>query len=596
MIKRLIFVVILLLAACSTTQTESSANLSPDNKATPPPLEIKTSTPLPTLTPTHTPTMAPPVVLVPRYMLPSTSYLSSLLGAQCNYQSDSWDVDYAYKAVTCPDLEVLWLSIRFTTLENDQTAIDVFGEIPPGNYMMIEPGDNLSQYENLSLSGKVENSEYSYFLVYETERFLISAEVFFTEDTALSIEEFYLDNTEIVLQKTLEGMLEIIKFTETPPEATPMAVNQQNLYQQNSHWLITESEANELYQGASDMWGDPMDGTWLSLGFDVDSERGSICRKFSDRTNADAPLLRFFNCVYHVGSDYSLDKILEDRPGVVVLESDYGYPLNSLIYGRDPGGPISLNAFVLQGDYLFYVFLESRVKTGQTPESIFNEFNDKFIFNVLVKNLERFAPAEEKTLVFEELFIQSPDSEWSFIRFGNNQWNLTSQTGLLKTYLTQTSNVYEGGPDTLLLRWIENEDFEIITRVLFEPKRNFQRAGLVIYQNRDNYVALLRSYADVGDNPGNAIYFDHASPLAPSYDDSNYNNYSTQITSLNDVYLKLRREGSVYTGFYSIDGQTWIQIGEHISSIEPVSYGLLIGKSDTEIFALFDFFEMHNLE
>lgn len=198
-------------------------------------------------------------------------------------------------------------------------------------------------------------------------------------------------------------------------------------------------------------------------------------------------------------------------------------------------------------------------------------------------------------LVFREDFDGSFNSDWAWINAEDDQWNLTDNPGFLHVILTRTSDVFEGGPDTLLQHWIEEENFEIITRVLFEPGHNFQRVGLVIYEDQNNFVGLLRAYADVLDNPGNAIYFDNISQDALSYDDADYKNFSTRIADPSEVYLKLRREENTYTGYYSLDGQAWTLAGMHISPIDPVSYGILIGKSDQPISAEFDYFEIYEL-
>lgn len=392
-LRTLVFLVAVLgLVACQ------GGEISISETNTPTPVTTFTDVPTPPSStpkpPTPVPTLDPSVVLVPRYILPGAPYVAiGILGTVCNYQTDSWGERTAYIAYDCPDLDVIWLSVRFTTLEEGETAQDLFGELPPEGHMAIAPSDFLSHYDNLALSGRTENSEYSYFMVYETERFVISSEVFFTEDATMSLEEFYPENGETVLNAVLEIMLEKVMSGGTPPEPTPMAVGQQELHEQIRHWLVTELEANEFYLGASDMWGDPFDGTWVSLGDDVDAQRGSVCREFEDRTNADAPLVTFLNCVYDVGLDYDLDKILENRPNAVVLESAFDYPDHSIIYGRDlNNGHTSLNAFILQDDYLIYVFLESRTLAGQTPEDVFNEFNDGFIYNVLMTNLRRIDP------------------------------------------------------------------------------------------------------------------------------------------------------------------------------------------------------------
>jgi formylglycine-generating enzyme required for sulfatase activity len=202
-------------------------------------------------------------------------------------------------------------------------------------------------------------------------------------------------------------------------------------------------------------------------------------------------------------------------------------------------------------------------------------------------------PGEVSTtdlLSIRDDFNATLDSEWTWIRADDHQWSLTSKPGKLEVSLTSTTQIDIEGSETLLLRWIEGNNFEIITRILFEPQRNFQRVGLVIYENRNNYVALLRGHADISMLPGNALYFENRYES-----EANFWKYAQPITDPYDVYLKLRREGDIYSGFYSFDGKAWEFIGELEISIKPVSYGLLIGKSDIPITAELDFFEFVQL-
>ncbi|HSG43995.1 MAG TPA: hypothetical protein VLA72_12640 [Anaerolineales bacterium] len=380
--------IVLLLVSCGTSQTAAPPTKSFTATAKPP---QATRTPKPSATPTSD-TLDSSIALVPRYMLPSSPANSvEVLGKICNYQRDEWNNQTAYIAYACPDLNVVWLSVRFTNLEEGETALDLFDQLPPEGSTLITPSDLLSKFDNMIISGSVEDSNYDYFLVYETKSYVISVEVFFPEDSTMTMEEFYPDNGEPVLHAVLGIILENTRSGGTVPESTPMAADQQVIYDQIAHWLVTETEANEFYKDAPDMFGDPFDGTWISSGDSVDTQRGSVCRVFEDRTNADAPLVALFNCVYDVGSDYDLEKILENRPAAVVLDSAYEYPENSIIYGLDlNNGHTSLNAFILHGEYLLYVFIESRTLVGQTPKNVFNEFNDGFIYNVLMTNLESY--------------------------------------------------------------------------------------------------------------------------------------------------------------------------------------------------------------
>ena len=386
---------IVMLAGCNAQPVVTPLPEVPSATSTSTPIP-PTSTPKP---PTATPTSIPVVAtypLVPRYMLPSAPYISTeILGATCHYQQDEWNTQAAYIAYACPDLNVTWLSIRFTNLEAGQTALDIFGELSVDEAVSISPGELLSEFGDVVIFGRVvnaqsDNSEYAYFMMYETESYVISVEAFFPEDTLTSLEEFYQGNGEAVHHAVLEIMLDKVISEGTRLAPTPMALNQQELYDQIAPWLVTEAEANEFYQGASDMFGDPIDGTWVWQGDTVDTQWKTVCRKFVDRTNEDTPLVAFGNCIY-IRPGFNLDSLQKSFQSAVVLKSTFEYPDQSIIYGGDmPNGHTSLNAYILQDDYLFYVWIDSRTLGGQKTENVFQGFDDGFIYNVLKTNLERY--------------------------------------------------------------------------------------------------------------------------------------------------------------------------------------------------------------
>ena len=102
-------------------------------------------------------------------------------------------------------------------------------------------------------------------------------------------------------------------------------------------------------------------------------------------------------------------------------------------------------------------------------------------------------------------------------------------------------------------------DFSITTHLLFEPTRNFELAGLVIYQDKNNFFQFGRAYCDLtGPCSGNALYFDYANDVNVFGE-----NYDTVITSTSEVYLRLTRDGQTITGWYSEDNATWVSIGSH---------------------------------
>ena len=103
------------------------------------------------------------------------------------------------------------------------------------------------------------------------------------------------------------------------------------------------------------------------------------------------------------------------------------------------------------------------------------------------------------------------DTRWSWVREDSTHWNLTERPGLLRIK-TQEGTLYQGTNTTknVLLQPAPAGDFEIQTRVLFAPTENIQTAGLIIYQDDDNYLALIRGFCGFGPPcAGNALYFDH---------------------------------------------------------------------------------------
>jgi regulation of enolase protein 1 (concanavalin A-like superfamily) len=136
-------------------------------------------------------------------------------------------------------------------------------------------------------------------------------------------------------------------------------------------------------------------------------------------------------------------------------------------------------------------------------------------------------------------------------------------------------------------------DFTIETRVLFEPATNFQFAGLVVYQDDLNTLALGRAFCDVeGVCVGNAVYFDYIA-------DGNWTggNFGTSIDNPSDVYLRLERRGEMVRAFYSIDGSiSWYEIGTHWipADFQVNGVGLMAGQdydtSDENVSAYFDYF------
>lgn len=134
------------------------------------------------------------------------------------------------------------------------------------------------------------------------------------------------------------------------------------------------------------------------------------------------------------------------------------------------------------------------------------------------------------------------------------------------------------------------EDFEMRTRLLFEPTENYQFAGLLVFEDENNLLNFGRAFCDPShvDCVGNGIYFDYIQDGVRIG-----SNFATPISTAGEVYLRLVRQGEWYTGYASPNGTAWTVIGGHEFEEDPAGIGLYANNQalgDAEINADFDFF------
>lgn len=180
----------------------------------------------------------------------------------------------------------------------------------------------------------------------------------------------------------------------------------------------------------------------------------------------------------------------------------------------------------------------------------------------------------------------SLDNRWSWIREDPSYWSLTSRSGFLRLTTQQAYSEI----NNLLVQDAPLNDYEIQTRLMFTPTENFQIAGLLVYQDDNNFLTLGRAFCDasIPGCVGNGIYFDHKED-----GDLIGSNYAMTTAVPGEAYLKLVRHGMDYTGYVSADGNQWTLVGVHTVTINPTKVGLRVSNQitgDSEIAADFDFF------
>ena len=185
--------------------------------------------------------------------------------------------------------------------------------------------------------------------------------------------------------------------------------------------------------------------------------------------------------------------------------------------------------------------------------------------------------------------------DWSWVDEDPTHWNLKDTQGALRI-ITQGQSLYNADkPKNLLLRDAPASDFEIITKVTFNPQNNFQQAAVLMYQDEDNFVLLNRGFCNHCLGTGNGIFLDNEINGKAGVDPG----YRT-ATSLQTAWLKLRKEGTNYIGFYSADGQTWNELGRVENPMRPTKVGITANNSNADpsvpqIPADFDFFTVQGI-
>lgn len=194
-------------------------------------------------------------------------------------------------------------------------------------------------------------------------------------------------------------------------------------------------------------------------------------------------------------------------------------------------------------------------------------------------------------LLFRDDFDGVLDNSWQWVREDNKYWSLTNNSGWLEI-MARSGGVGAGNVKNLLLRKAPEGNFELETRIKFKPTGNYQIAGLLIYESAAEHILFGRAFCNAPQCAGDGYYMDLIS-------DGNFTpeNFATKATEIETVYLRLRREGNVFTAYASENGAEWKVIGAHKGSMKPLFVGLVAGQAvnSTPKPAQFDYFVINSL-
>ncbi len=184
----------------------------------------------------------------------------------------------------------------------------------------------------------------------------------------------------------------------------------------------------------------------------------------------------------------------------------------------------------------------------------------------------------------DEFTSSTLGDSWSWVREDPDHWSLSAVPGSLRI-IAQAGSLYADydNSQNILLTDAPAGDFRIETKVDFSPTEFLQSAGLIVYQDDNNYLHLSRAFdatQEVEFRIDTTAGFElHMAPFDKT-----------------TTYLRIDREGSRYYGSYSDDGINWHSIYSATLNLTGAKVGFaahggpstLNPPADYDDFKLFD--------
>jgi len=207
--------------------------------------------------------------------------------------------------------------------------------------------------------------------------------------------------------------------------------------------------------------------------------------------------------------------------------------------------------------------------------------------------------ANQFRFLAHESFDEKLHLDWQPVRHDPEHVSLTKHPGKL-TITTQQSTIHgdekaAGEPSAKNLFVLPNPlakgaDFVLTTCISeFTPTEKYQQAGLICYDDDDNYVKFDYEYSYI--NGGSrAFALVRETKAKPEHD------HVESEDGLKLVWLRLTRRGKNYEYATSTDGKKFVVHGQKEWEGAPRMLGILAKNGGlngvTEIDACFDFFEL----
>jgi beta-glucosidase len=168
---------------------------------------------------------------------------------------------------------------------------------------------------------------------------------------------------------------------------------------------------------------------------------------------------------------------------------------------------------------------------------------------------------------------------WEWVRENKATYNLSKNTGSL-TITSETGDVSEGSNSARnILLQSANNDWTIDTKLVCSRNPSQpENAGILAYENDDNFVKLIlravtKTTRQSGVQPGTIDLIIEENGIAKSMASFNLRN---EITGNSSLILRLEKNGSIYTAYYSLDGVKFEKLGTADILLRDIRAGLMV--------------------
>lgn len=218
--------------------------------------------------------------------------------------------------------------------------------------------------------------------------------------------------------------------------------------------------------------------------------------------------------------------------------------------------------------------------------------------------------------VGDEFNNSAVGNQWEWIRANSDKNSLSTKPGSI-TITSEVGDVSEATNNAKnILLQSANNDWIIETKlVCSRTPSQPENAGILVYQDDDNFVklmfrAVIKTSRARGVQPGTIDLIMEENGIAKSLASFNLKN---EIIDGNPLLLKLEKKGSIYTAYYSLDGDKFETLGTADMLLKDIKAGLIVcdgiitqymkstfwfdsdtTKPDTPFDVSFDYFHIEN--